>query len=241
MLTANFRSFSLIGLQIGSPSRLTRMAGVSLKKIVGRVRLHPLDVLRDDLAPVDAGQHAVEGDHALLVRERPCRSRSRPPASAPSARVGKLDSVILRSLKLTSRSAVDTLVSASILRLPRAGFVAPLRLVGHRRVGDHVPLVVPARHLRLVDEDRPAARRRVGAWPAAVDREVAAGLGPPRRARGSARARARPWEEPTRLRGGRDRRGGPAGPEDAARSRGAAGASTRQRAVGTATASRPTT
>ena len=40
--------------------------------------------------------------------------------------VGKLDSVILKSEKLTSLSDVDTFVSASILRLPRAGFVAPL-------------------------------------------------------------------------------------------------------------------
>ena len=35
VLTANFRSFSLIGLQIGSPSRFMITAGVVLKKIVG--------------------------------------------------------------------------------------------------------------------------------------------------------------------------------------------------------------
>ena len=39
--------------------------------------------------------------------------------------VGKLDSVIRKSLKLTSRSETDTFVSASIFTLPRAGLVAP--------------------------------------------------------------------------------------------------------------------
>ena len=33
-----------------------------------RIGLHALDVLRDDLARVDVGQHAVERDHALVER-----------------------------------------------------------------------------------------------------------------------------------------------------------------------------
>ena len=41
VLTANFRSFSLIGLQIGSPSRFTITAGDLLKKIAGGSDLTP--------------------------------------------------------------------------------------------------------------------------------------------------------------------------------------------------------
>ncbi len=39
--------------------------------------------------------------------------------------VGKFDSVICSCVKLTSRCSTDTAVSASILTLPSAGFVAP--------------------------------------------------------------------------------------------------------------------
>ena len=35
-----------------------------------RIAFHTLDVLRNDLALVDSGQHAVEGDHPIVLRDR---------------------------------------------------------------------------------------------------------------------------------------------------------------------------
>ena len=48
------------------------------------------------------------------------------------------------------------------------GLLRALRRVGHRRVQDHVLLIGPARDLRLIDDERGAARRRVGARPRAA-------------------------------------------------------------------------
>ena len=76
--------------------------------------------------------------------------------------------MILKSEKLTSRSSSATLVSDSTLSVPSAGLSAPFARVGHRRVQDGVLLVDPARDLRLVDDERGAARRRIGARPALV-------------------------------------------------------------------------
>ena len=124
MLTANFRSFSLIGLQIGSPSRFTSTAGFLLKKIVGGSAFTPsmffgMIWLRSTLAstrsrPITRSSSGI----ALSISATTSRICS-------LGSVGKLDSVILKSLKLTSRSDTDTFVSASIFTLPRAGLVAP--------------------------------------------------------------------------------------------------------------------
>ena len=70
MLTANFRSFSLIGLQIGSPSRFTITAGVLLKKIGRGIGLDALDVLRHDQALVQIGEDAIERNQSIVVWNR---------------------------------------------------------------------------------------------------------------------------------------------------------------------------
>ena len=124
MFTANFRSLPRMGLQMGSPSRLTRTAGVWLKWIVGGSALTPSTSfgviwLRSTLASTRSSaitRSCCGIDASISATTSRICSR---------ATVGKWDSVILRTEKLTSRSAVDTLVSASILMLPRAGFVAP--------------------------------------------------------------------------------------------------------------------
>ena len=69
MLTAYLRSFSLIGLQMGSPSRLTITAACLAEEDRRRIGLDPLDGLRHDLALVDVHEDAIERDHPLLVRE----------------------------------------------------------------------------------------------------------------------------------------------------------------------------
>jgi len=69
-----------------------------------------------------------------------------------------------------------TFGSASILMVPSAGLVAPC-LVGHRGVGDHVALVLPAPDLRLVEDDPAAAGRLVRARPAAVHGRPRRGCG----------------------------------------------------------------
>ena len=124
MLTANFRSFSLIGDQIGSPSRFTSSAGFLLKKIVGGSAFTPsmflgMIWLRSIMAstrsrPITRSSFGI----ALSISVTTSRSCS-------LGRVGKLDSVILNSLKSTRRSDTATFVSASIFMLPRAGLVAP--------------------------------------------------------------------------------------------------------------------
>ena len=121
VLTANFRSFSLIGLQIGSPSRFTITAGVLLKKIVGGSALMPFDVLRHDAALVHVGEHAIERDHPLVVWNRLVDRRRRSRAPVPSAASGSWLRTIFICWKLTSRSVTDTLVSASSLIVPSAG------------------------------------------------------------------------------------------------------------------------
>lgn len=69
MLIANFRSLPLMGLQIGSPSKLTRSARVLLKKIAGGSALKPSTALRHDQALVDVREYAIESDHQLGRRE----------------------------------------------------------------------------------------------------------------------------------------------------------------------------
>ena len=64
-------------------------------------------------------------DHALLVGDRLDDLGHHLAESAPSCTVGKLDSVICKLEKLDEPLRDDTFVSASIFRLPSAGFVAP--------------------------------------------------------------------------------------------------------------------
>ena len=135
-----------------------------------RIGLHAFDVLRDDLALVDARQHAVERNHAIVLRDALGDLGDDLAATCGLASVGKFDSVIRSTAKSTSRSATDTLVSASTLIVPSAGLSPCLAVYRRCRVEGHVLLVLPARDLRLVDAERRAARRREPPGPLAINR-----------------------------------------------------------------------
>ncbi len=125
VLTANFRSLSLMGLQIGSPSRFMITAGEVLKKMVGGSAFTPSTFL---------------GTTWLLSMFESTRSRAITRSSSGSAlsisvvisRISsfcsdwKFASTIFIFRKLTSRSGTETCVSASILMVPIAGFSSPL-------------------------------------------------------------------------------------------------------------------
>ena len=70
VLTADLK----IVLRDGRPDRIAvdvdEHGGRLAEEDRRRIRLHALDVLRDDLARVDVGEHAVERDHALVERHR---------------------------------------------------------------------------------------------------------------------------------------------------------------------------
>ena len=125
MLTANLRSFSLIGLQIGSPSRLTSTAFFLLKNTTGGSAFTPSTFLgmiwlRSMLASTRS-RPITRSSTGIVLSISVTISRT---CSLPS--VGKLDSVIFMSLKLTSRASVAIAVSASSLMLPSAGFAPAL-------------------------------------------------------------------------------------------------------------------
>ena len=120
MLTANFRSFSLIGLQIGSPSRFTITAGVLLKKMVGGSALMPstffgtIGLLSTLASTRSSAITRSSSGIALSI----CAMISR---TCSFGSVGKFASTIFIALKLTSRSSSATFVSASSLIVPIAG------------------------------------------------------------------------------------------------------------------------
>ena len=125
VLTAYLRSFSLIGLQMGSPSRLTITAAVLLKKIVGGSALIPTTVFGTMLLLSTFTRMRSSAitrssfGKALVI----CATISATRSLASSL---KLASVIFRFWKLTRRSSSATLVSASSLIEPSTGFSAPL-------------------------------------------------------------------------------------------------------------------
>ena len=132
MLTANFRSFSLIGLQIGSPSRLTITAGVLLKKIVGGSALTPSTFF----GTIWLLSTLARTRSSAITRSSsgwPSRSAPRPRDAAPSASVGKLASAIFRFLKLTRRSSSGHLGVGFELDRAQRRLLGPLRLDATRR------------------------------------------------------------------------------------------------------------
>ena len=169
MLTANFRSFSLIGFQIGSPSMFTSSAGFLLKKIGGGSAFTSFTSL---------------GMIWLLSMLASTRSREITRSwsgialtiSATTSRVSSFFTVgKLRLGHLEDREAHQPLRDRHLrvgLDLERAEgrFGRAFRLVAHRSVRDRVLLVGPARHLGLVDHDVPPARGRVGTRPPCVTR-----------------------------------------------------------------------
>ena len=120
VLTAETRSFCGIGFQIGSPSMLTSTAGVLLKKIGGGSAFTPSTFLgmialvsmlastrSSAITRSSSGIAAVISETIVLTCSR--------------GTVGKLDSAILNSEKLTSRWSTATVVLDSNLRVPSAG------------------------------------------------------------------------------------------------------------------------
>src|SRR5882724_11494185 len=113
-----------MGLQIGSPSRLTSTAAVGLKKITGGSAFRPLTffgtiwLLSTEASTRSSAMTRSARGTFVTMSSTTARTWSR-------SSVGKLDSVILNSEKLTSRCGRATLVSTSSLSVPNAGFDAP--------------------------------------------------------------------------------------------------------------------
>ena len=124
MLTANFRSLSLIGLQIGSPSMFTRTAGVWLEKIGGGSAFTPstffgmIWLLSMAASTRSRAMTRSCGGTEVVTSAMTVRSCS-------FGSVEKFASTTRYLEKSTRRSATETDVSASICSVPSAGFVAP--------------------------------------------------------------------------------------------------------------------
>src|SRR6185436_11397886 len=71
VLIANLRSLPSIGLQIGAPSKAEEQRRLRAEEDRRWIGFDPGDVLRPDLAPVDAGEDAIQRDHPLERRHRP--------------------------------------------------------------------------------------------------------------------------------------------------------------------------
>jgi hypothetical protein len=120
VFTANFRSFFSIGLQIGSPSKLTSTAGVWLKKIFGGSALRPgtsfgLIVLLSTNARTRSSAMMRSFSGIALVISATVSLRF------SFGRFGKFASTMRILAKLTSRSSSDTCVCASICNVPSEG------------------------------------------------------------------------------------------------------------------------
>ena len=114
----------MIGLQIASPSRFTSTAGPWLAKIFGGSAFTPSAFFgRIWLLSTVASTRSSAITRSWSGIEATTSATTSRTSSFLS--VGKLDSVTFSTEKLTSRSETATLVSASTLRLPRAGFEAP--------------------------------------------------------------------------------------------------------------------
>ena len=150
-----------VAVEVDEHSR--RLAEENLR----RIRLHAVDVLRDDLARVDVGQHAVERDHALVERHR-CGDFLH---DGPKLIALEIRKVGFGDLELGEADEPLVQRHARIgLHLDGAerGLFRALRRVGHRRVQNGLLLVGPARDLRLVDDEVGAAGRGVAARPPAI-------------------------------------------------------------------------
>ena len=159
----------MIGLQIGSPSKLTRTAGVGAVENRRRIGLHALDVVWSNQALVHTGQHAVERDDALLARNRlgELADDGLHLFAVRLAEVGLGDGELLEA-----DEAIVERDAGPGLHLDGAdqGLVGALGRIGHGRVGNHVLLRVPTGDLRLIQDQPRTRRRRVRPRPPAVNR-----------------------------------------------------------------------
>ena len=127
------RSLLAIGLQIGSPSRLTRTAAVLLKNTVGGSALTPSTFF----GMISLLSRFESTRSSAMTRSScgmPLSSVATTSCSCAFSSVGKFDSTILITEKFTRRSLTETLVSASTLTVPEHWLVTGLRGVRHRRV-----------------------------------------------------------------------------------------------------------
>ena len=156
VLTANFRSFSLIGLQIGSPSRFTSTAGVLLKKIAGGSAFMPSMFFG-----------------MIWLLSTLARTRSRAITRSSSGIAFSIAAAISANLIFLQRLEIG-FGDLEVLKLDesirhrhdRVGFEpdrAKCRLFGsdgaegRRAERHHLLLRLPARDLRLIHEDVAAA------------------------------------------------------------------------------------
>src|SRR5262245_41510080 len=127
VFTAYLRSLSLIGLQIGSPSIFTMIAGFLLKKIGGGSAFTPSWFFGTIwLLSILASTRS-----SAMTRSSLGMALSIPLTMSRTVSFGiepKLASAIFRFSRLTSRSLVETLVVASILMVPIWGLSLGLAL-----------------------------------------------------------------------------------------------------------------
>ena len=121
------------------------------------IGLDALDVLGHDLALVEIGQDTIESDHTFVIRKRLVD----PGDDLLHLLFRQGREIRFDDLELLK---VDQAIFEGDLRLrlepdrPDRRFVGSLGTMRHRTEGHHVRLLVPARDLRLIDEDRGAAR-----------------------------------------------------------------------------------
>ena len=134
----------------------------------GRIGLDAFDVLRHDRALVDIGQDAIERNHAFVVWNRLVNLcddlahlllRQRLKVRFGDLHFLKADQPIVEG---------DLRVRLDLDRAERR-LVATLAAIGHGAERLHVRLLLPARNLRLIDEDASLARQAVHPRPATVD------------------------------------------------------------------------
>ena len=170
VLTANFRSFSLIGLQIGSPSRFTITAGVLLKKIVGGSALMPSTFfgtiwLLSTLARTRSSAITRSSSGIDLLDRRDDLAHL---LLRQGLEVGLDDPQVLEA-----HEPVGERHAGVGLELDRARAPACCRTLSRYDTALNATMcfwLFQLDDLRLVDEDAAAARQGVHARPAAVDR-----------------------------------------------------------------------
>ena len=168
VFTAYFRSFPLMGLQIGSPSMLTITAGLLLKKIVGGSAMMPSIILRHDLALVQISENPIERDDPLV--DGNSLHNDADDFSHLLLRQGLEICVGNLHILKADQTVGDGHIGVGLeLDRTERRLVACLVAEGHDGECHKARLFVPAGNLRLVDQNAAAARQVVESRPAAID------------------------------------------------------------------------
>ena len=136
------------------------------------IGLYPRRIFRHDLALVQIRKNPVERDHAIVRGHRVLDRRHDFPhlLFLQRLKVGLGDLQLLEADETLGEG--DARLSLEFDRAECRLLVRRTGLVGHGAVCDQMSLTIPARDLRLRDDDDAAARKIVGTWPAAVDRRL---------------------------------------------------------------------